>query len=244
VAPFHLSVTQLPNPDGSVKLVYDRKLRPGAGLSTYGLEVCEALLHGTDRRLIERAKIVRDHLVERAATQARAVAEAAARAEAEAAARVPQPGERSRYSAQVRLSRCPACGVAAADQTHHIRFQRDQDADGHVAPGVHVHRASNLTPLCDACHTQVHTGALCIRGYRQTTEGTELVVLPAEAPTDDAAAASGGIGIGIASGCSAEADANAEADAEAEAEAEAEAKRNPFDAFRCKLKLMRKPRFT
>ena len=38
----------------------------------------------------------------------------------------------------------------------------------------HKNVESNLVPLCEACHLQVHHGNLEIRGYKETSEGKML----------------------------------------------------------------------
>ena len=42
--------------------------------------------------------------------------------------------------------------------------------------GKHFHKniASNLVPLCKACHNAVHQNTIEIRGYRETSSGIEL----------------------------------------------------------------------
>jgi len=71
------------------------------------------------------------------------------------------------------MDKCGVCGNPATE-THHIRYQESKDSCGFVAPGIQVHRASNLVPLCEACHSDEHHGTLCISGYVQTSDGIRL----------------------------------------------------------------------
>jgi DNA mismatch repair protein MutS len=136
-------------------LVLDRRLAPGRGLATYGLEV----LRGLDmpREFMRCADKIR-----------------------RTAAGVPESLVRrrqSRHNADVLLDRCGVCG-APATQTHHIVPQSAADAGGFVPAtkghAFHKNRAFNLVALCDACHEDVHHGDLRVTGFVQTVEGVRL----------------------------------------------------------------------
>lgn len=135
------------------KIVYERKIKPGRGLSVYGLEVCDAL--GMPKEFMEVAHRVRRE-VQQVGTH------------------VVRP-KTSRYNSQVVMDTCKICGNKASD-THHIRYQMNANDDQFVDHGVSVHRPSNLMPLCEECHNKEHRGELCIQGYVQTSMGVETKV--------------------------------------------------------------------
>ena len=156
-------------------LVYDRKIQPGPGNPLYGLEVCRGL--GMDDAFLRTADRVRRQMLGVAETL--------------------RAGLRtSAYNRAVLVDACGVCS-APATETHHIRYQRDADKAGRVGNGVGVHRASNLIPLCEACHQEEHHGNLKIHGYRATVGGGCVLDLtrtttkaPAPAPAAVAAACS------------------------------------------------------
>jgi DNA mismatch repair protein MutS len=136
------------------KIVYERKIRPGRGMSVYGLEVCAAL--GMPKEFMEVA-----HRVRREVQQVNS--------------HIVRP-KTSRYNAQVVMDTCKVCGKKASD-THHIRYQMTANEEKFVDQGISVNRASNLMPLCEECHNKEHQGELCIEGYVQTSQGVEAKVV-------------------------------------------------------------------
>lgn len=135
------------------KIIYERKIRPGRGVSVYGLEVCDAL--GMPKEFMEVAHRVRrevqkvNHHIVRPKV--------------------------SRYNTSMVVDECKVCGKAATD-THHIRYQMNAGKDGFVEDGVHMNKSSNLVPLCEDCHQKEHHGEIQIEGYVQTSVGVEVKV--------------------------------------------------------------------
>lgn len=153
VAHMHIDI----DPDNRV-ITYHRKLRDGLGSRVYGLEVCGAL--GLPSNFMKVANDVRRHIQQVPTMLVRQTM--------------------SRYNKSVVMDCCKICG-AAASETHHIRYQCTA-SDKSVGKGVHVHRASNLVPLCEKCHQKEHCGEINIEGYSQTSEGIQLQVI--ELPKD------------------------------------------------------------
>jgi len=146
---------------GSGRLIYDRGLHEGVGKMMYGLEVCKALRMPS--AFLEKAIQFRRRLEGKAADGYFAT-------------------HKSRYNADVILHACGVCG--STDQkdleTHHILQQKDADATTGLlqqAPGRHKNTASNLVPLCEACHTAHHKGEIQIIGWIDTSEGRILEVV-------------------------------------------------------------------
>jgi DNA mismatch repair protein MutS len=148
VRPFHLTVVSDPRAGG--KLIYDRKLKAGAGSPMYGLEVCRGL--DMDAEFLRRAVDIRRRLENG-----------------------PEMGKASRYNAAVPVQACNVCGANKGLETHHIRPQADANAAGFVAQGAHKNDVGNLVVLCDSCHDRHHRGELTICGWVQTSEGRQLV---------------------------------------------------------------------
>lgn len=154
----HLSVDVDPVTNA---IVYDRRLKQGSGSPLYGLEVCRGL--GMPEAFMATAHAVRRHIQ---AVDAHLV----------------DPRRTSRYNQGVYVTMCAVCGTAPATETHHIRYQKDATATGFVDNGVGVHRASNLAPLCEACHLKEHRGEIRIQGYRTSTDGRTLDVVTTAPP--------------------------------------------------------------
>ncbi len=143
VKPYHLKVH---SDVGSSRLIYDRTLHPGAGISLYGLEVCRGL--DMDKDFLAKAFEIRSRF--------------------EGSIR------ESRYNASVLMKKCAICGSKEKLEAHHIIHQSTASTSGFVAPGVHKHSASNLVPLCASCHDLHHGKKLEIYGWKDTSSGKIL----------------------------------------------------------------------
>lgn len=87
----------------------------------------------------------------------------------------------SRYNAAVIVRCCEVCKSERSLESHHIIHQADSK-NGFVEPGAKVHRASNLTVLCEMCHKDHHSGRLTIHGWADTSAGRLLQWSVASAP--------------------------------------------------------------
>lgn len=142
VKAMHLSVHR---DERTGRLILDRRLSPGTGPPTYGLEVCRSL--DMDAAFLKTADAIRRHVL---GIPDRIV-----------------PDRPSRYNKKVVVDRCGVCGDPA-DETHHIVPQKDHDK------GSQKHRRHNLVPLCEACHLAHHMGRVNIDGYKMTSDGLKL----------------------------------------------------------------------
>ena len=143
---YHLSVR---SDSASRRLVYDRILKPGCGSPMYGLEVCRGL--DMDSEFLTSAFNIRKRIFD------------------------VEGARLSRYNAAVVVDACAVCGAGGSLETHHIVPQAAaRDTGGHVSAGVHKNIASNLVPLCDACHKAHHGGLLEIKGWKDTSCGRKL----------------------------------------------------------------------
>lgn len=146
VSVYHLSVSY---DEMLKKLVYDRKLKRGNGSTMYGIEVCKSL--DLDVDFLHLANKVRQRFVEHFLPNAKT----------------------SRYNSLVHMNVCGVCKKEKADEVHHIRPQMQADGDGYIGTH-HKNVQHNLIPLCEACHNAIHSGALSVVGYVQTTDGIEV----------------------------------------------------------------------
>jgi DNA mismatch repair protein MutS len=165
---YHLEVHY----DANTKtLIYDRKLRDGAGTGLYGLEVARYL--ELDQAFMTQAFEIRNEILG---------------AESQVYAAV-----QSNYNADVFLEKCQDCGykpVHASDiplETHHINFQCHADSHGNFKTmGFHKNVQHNLVVLCRPCHQKVHVGQTHIHGYVSTSDGPKLQIKTNSNPVGDA----------------------------------------------------------
>ncbi|NBX51814.1 hypothetical protein EBT25_18205, partial [bacterium] len=134
------------------RIMYDRQLRPGPGSALYGLEVCRGL--GLPGEFLRIAQSVRKEL--------------------EGFSNTIVGAHTSRYNQKVRVHECKICGKPASE-THHIEEQHKADDNGWIAElSHHKNRGFNLVPLCDGCHSDIHSGRRIVKGYKSTSEGVIL----------------------------------------------------------------------
>ena len=145
---YHLKVTF---DKETKKLIYDRKLTEGNGPTTYGLEVCKAMEMDTDfLKLAEkiRKKITNTNLD---------ILE----------------NKKSHFNKDLYFDKCKICNKNCSE-IHHIKEQNTADSNNYIEH-THKNNLSNLVPLCNECHLNVHHGNLQILGYKLTNLGRELI---------------------------------------------------------------------
>ena len=137
------------------QMVYNRKLTPNQGKSTYGIEVCKSL--GISKEFIEKANRIRRNIAgvgdEFVSTKT------------------------SRYNSSVYMDRCSLCGAQSSSvdrplDTHHISEQALANKEG-LIENFHKNTAWNLLVLCKSCHEHIHQN----KSYfvqKQTLNGTYL----------------------------------------------------------------------
>ena len=127
---FHMSVNYDENTN---ILTYDRKLKKGKCNSLYGLEVARSLNMPSDFLLlcnqIRQSQLNMHQTIVSTKT--------------------------SRYSSEIFVDMCTICKTNKAIETHHIQEQHSADENGFIGH-LHKNHPSNLLPLCEACHDQIH----------------------------------------------------------------------------------------
>ena len=138
----HLSVRYV----GDGRLIYDRKLKDGAGDSMYGLEVCKSLQ--MPDAFLKRAYEIRSKYGCGGAGE-----------------KSPLEFKQSRYNSQKLVGKCEMCGTKMARETHHVVQQKYADpVTGWIAgiegsnTSLHKDHISNLKALCEKCHDAIHSG--------------------------------------------------------------------------------------
>lgn len=129
-------------------LVYDRKLKDGAGNRMYGLEVCKSLYLDPD--FLEQAYSIRKKyfpvnkgLLDR---------------------------DTSSYNAKKIKGICEHCKKDDAVDTHHLLHQENADNNGWIETAHKNHKA-NLMSLCKKCHDLMHSSDNVELIRKKTTDG-------------------------------------------------------------------------
>lgn len=116
------------------KLIYDRKLRDGAGNNMYGLEVCKSLHLPND--FLHIANKIREKMIE----NERSICSF----------------HTSKYNSKKILGNCEMCGKRGTE-IHHIEEQYRADNRGYLEGKYkHKNHLSNLMSICEKCHLEKH----------------------------------------------------------------------------------------
>lgn len=127
---FHVGLTYDPVTES---LIYDRKLKPGSGSRSYGLEVCESLY--MDKDFLEKAYDLRKkHFPEYEGSLTHA---------------------KSKYNAKKIKGECELCGKPS-EEIHHLQEQHTANSENGYIDGFHKNHAANLMALCEECHLKIH----------------------------------------------------------------------------------------
>ena len=118
------------------KLVYDRKLKPGAGESMYGLEVCKSLNLPVD--FLTRAHDLRikyNKCYKNILSQ-----------------------DVSRYNTQKIKDICEICNINSGTEIHHLEYQKNARDNFIITENMNCHKnhVANLINICETCHNKIH----------------------------------------------------------------------------------------
>jgi DNA mismatch repair protein MutS len=138
---YHLTVQ---NNKENKTLIFDRKLKPGTGDSIYGITVARHIIQHIP--FLKKVQKIKNEILENPTTLFHY--------------------KISNYNGTMYMIECNICGrnLKAMDDklhTHHIHHQKDT-RNGFVIdkPYLLKNGKSNLTVLCKACHTKLHSGKL------------------------------------------------------------------------------------
>jgi DNA mismatch repair protein MutS len=129
-------------------LVYDRKLKDGSGPDNYGLEVCKSLYMGDE--FLEKAYAIRNkyYPANNGALNLKS----------------------SPYNADKIKGVCEMCRKQMGEEIHHMRQQKEADADGFIG-SFHKNHKANLLTVCEDCHKKVHQDKDKTLVRKKTTKG-------------------------------------------------------------------------
>lgn len=132
-------------------LIYDRKLKLGAGTRMYGLEVCKSLYLEND--FLDKAYELRNKYFPE------------------------NRGELSNkkciYNAKKINSICEMCNTKISSETHHLFPQKDAQSNGYIE-NFHKNSPGNLASLCEECHLKIHQEGKKMK-KKKTTKGIKLM---------------------------------------------------------------------
>jgi 5-methylcytosine-specific restriction endonuclease McrA len=114
-------------------IIYERKIQPGPGESSYGIEIASQLQVG-DPDFIKKAIKIRREL----ASESTSIVST----------------KSSRYNTNLFVDKCEKCGSTKGLHTHHIRPQHK--AVNGIIEGQSKNIKENLMVLCEVCHLEVH----------------------------------------------------------------------------------------
>ena len=115
-------------------LIYDRKLREGAGLGMYGLEVCKSL--DLPYEFLDHAHSLRIKYCGNSSTLSLTT---------------------TRYSAsKIKGGLCEMCNRNSATEIHHLHEQKTANEKGIIDGTFHKNHPANLVNICEDCHQNIH----------------------------------------------------------------------------------------
>ena len=130
-------------------LIYDRKLRDGAGPSMYGLEVCKSLHLPDD--FLKMANAIR--LKYRDKNRAGDLS-----------------FKPSHFNAHKVKGMCELCEKEVGKEVHHLQHQKEADSNDYIQHFHKNHRA-NLLTVCESCHLKMHETEQQYKRVLTTGEG-------------------------------------------------------------------------
>jgi len=114
-------------------LIYDRKLKPGSGISCYGLEVCKSLY--LDNDFMEDAYNIRKKYF----PESKGLMSLST----------------SSYNSKKIRGMCEKCNQKVGEHIHHMNEQVNSNNEGFI-DHFHKNNVANLMSLCVECHNAVH----------------------------------------------------------------------------------------
>jgi DNA mismatch repair protein MutS len=116
------------------KLIYDRKLKEGAGDSMYGLEVCKSL--NLPDNFLERAHELRmkyNNVYKNILDM-----------------------DTSKYNSKKVKGLCEMCKINIGTEIHHLEYQKNANKNYYLDEGFHKNHVANLINICGDCHNNIH----------------------------------------------------------------------------------------
>jgi len=127
-------------------LIYNRKLKDGAGESIYGLEVCKSLSLPSD--FLDRAYEIRNKY-DKSCNNILSY-------------------KSSRYNKDKLRGICEFCKSVISDEIHHLKYKKD-------FKDTQIHNKANLSCVCESCHDKIHSLGL-IYERKKTLDGEYILI--------------------------------------------------------------------
>ena len=134
-------------------LIYDRKLKDGAGDSMYGLEVCKSLHLPED--FLENAYVLRSKYSKEETTILNT--------------------KTSHFNRNKIMGLCEMCKKDLGEEVHHLQHQEKAD-NNNMINNFHKNHPANLLTLCEKCHLKIHKSGKQHKKVK-TSKGIEIVEL-------------------------------------------------------------------
>jgi DNA mismatch repair protein MutS len=119
-------------------LLYDRKLKDGAGTNMYGLEVCRSL--NLPDEFLKMAHDIRMKYHPESASILSL--------------------NTSHFNSKKVVGKCELCNETMGTEVHHLQHQNKADENGIIRSSdgsiFHKNHPANLMTLCDVCHKKIH----------------------------------------------------------------------------------------
>ena len=115
-------------------LVYDRKLKDGAGEAMYGLEVCKSLDLPED--FIINAYNIRNKYYKK--NEIISI-------------------KKSKYNSKKFKGKCEICNNNLGTEIHHLQFQQNANNNGIINNEFNKDHKANLVNICEKCHNKIHS---------------------------------------------------------------------------------------
>ncbi len=139
----HLTVEYNPQ---CKSLIYNRKLKDGAGESIYGLEVCKSLQ--LPDSFLDRAYEIRNKY-DKSYNNILSY-------------------KTSKYNKDKLRGMCEFCKCEMSNEIHHLKYQKDfKDSQ--------LHHKANLSSVCETCHDKIHSLGL-IYERKKTMKGDYILI--------------------------------------------------------------------
>ena len=136
------------------KLIYDRKLKEGAGESMYGLEVCKSL--DLPNEFLDRAHELRmkyNDIYKNVLAR-----------------------DVSRYNSKKIKDICELCKINNGTEIHHLEYQKSAKSNNYIVnkdANFHKNHVANLINICQSCHLKIHKNNEKM-SIRKTSDGYEM----------------------------------------------------------------------
>jgi len=135
------------------KLVYDRKLKDGAGESIYGLEVCKSL--NMPENFIKRCYDIRNKHIDNVNNLL--------------------TFKVCKYNKEKIKGMCEFCNEERGSEIHHLQYQKDANSNNYINNSFHKNHKANLASICEKCHKHIHALGLKYE-KRKTSNGYEIIL--------------------------------------------------------------------